>query len=351
VEPPPFPRSEADLEAWAVYADWLQLRGDPRDQRRGELIVRELALPVAPSLEEVTAFQRASRRVCGDRRASPIAWCLGHARALRIRTRQVKMGRATGADHGTLASVRDLLASPVGRSLETLELPITPREPMAIWRRLMAVLPPSCVRVGLELHGPPSAEWNDAIPTTVRELRLLAGQSQWLLPFVGDRFDVVEIHDPPRHLVPDLLDHTTTMRLRVRRAIGLSPRVELGAPDDAVLAAPMLREAVSLARWNPFDLQWRYGRIPARAQLAAQLPEGHGISVHRSRLVSGAGSTLVRRGESWTFRFETRGPDMSMIPRAIFPIRDGDRLTLDGVECVFHRSRADWIHRSAKGRG
>jgi hypothetical protein len=57
--PARLPQTEDDLADWAVYADWLQTRGDSR----GDALAAELALPAAPEREQLAAFHAAVRRL------------------------------------------------------------------------------------------------------------------------------------------------------------------------------------------------------------------------------------------------------------------------------------------------
>jgi uncharacterized protein (TIGR02996 family) len=109
MEAPSLPRSEADLDGWHVYADWLAERGDPR----AEAIALELSLPARPSTDELARFHDATRRLARMRTTTPIGWCLGHARTLTLGDAYL------GIESGTLVSCADFLSTPIAARLET----------------------------------------------------------------------------------------------------------------------------------------------------------------------------------------------------------------------------------------
>lgn len=193
MQPPPFPRSEADLGAWLVYTDWLLTRGDPR----GELMALDLALPSAPEREQLQQFHAAARRFCRQSSTASVSWCLGHARAIEL----WPMPRRTLDLHGgpsssVLANACEFLRTPAAASLETLSM--VPEGKPKLMQRLFSALPATCRRLELVLPRQTwpaqSAKLIDMIPSTIRELTLhfneFAGPP---CEFIDDRFDVVDL--------------------------------------------------------------------------------------------------------------------------------------------------------------
>jgi hypothetical protein len=255
VDVPAFPATEADLAEWAVYADWLLMRGD----QRGELITYELSLPAVVTREQRAEFHTHAQRVCRQRDRVKLGFCLGHIRTIDVLRMRVKMGGDDGPDRGTLANVTDLLAGDAAR-VECLALAWWPGKHPHHIRRLLAALPKSCRR--LELHplanfSVDAVEWlQGTVPAHVREVA-----------FVGGR-GFSELRAQPRRAA--LVDIVRTYRMPIWR-------------------------------WGLIELQSKYGIVPVRAQLTRALAETFQLPrTVASAIGRGFHRNLVCRGDRWT---------------------------------------------------
>lgn len=358
MEPPAtFPADEADLAEWAVYADDLLTRGDPR----GELLAHELALPAAPEREAVAAFQALASRFCRQGGHAPIGWCLGHARTLTIVGWQPRFKGPAAVDAGTLANVHQLLLRPIGARLEQLGCVYTPREEPKAWRRVFSALPATCRRVSVT----PIGEWSESdvdelvawLPATVDELAIMlprVATRAHVARFVTDRFAVIELEQvrPDSVLEPQVaaaFAATRTLRLRVdqldlARRIA-SDRCRVGSLSAAGLVTS--RGIGILEPWSLLELQGRYGLVPVRAQRARLLPEDHAlwIDVHGHvgcGSLHGAPPDLVRRGTRWTIRpsDHLRVWRSGQLIEAITELHHDDQLSLQQLESDWARGRS-----------
>ncbi|MGE0868821.1 MAG: hypothetical protein AB7P03_09670 [Kofleriaceae bacterium] len=355
MRPARLPQTEDDLAEWSVYADWLLTRNDPR----GELLALELALPSEPSAEQLAEFQTRVGSQYRGRNTSFIAWTLFHARAVELHGRPHDT-----ADAGTIASAIELFASDAGQFVEHVGFGITELDQAT--RRLIWRLPHSCTSLSIWLgersHALRIEDLVGIIPATVRRIEVVddcvgtrSGRLDWL---IDDRWDVVAFGSGMNLDAITQLAARLAVTTHVKLAIEDTRRARLawgelwlpwdrcafGTPRDAVIVQPARGSAALLPRWGQVDLQRRYGPIPIRAQLAVALPEDHGLAfrfdhngvpdIQRVR-----GSTLVRRGRSWTLRPDQIGNHVlngaSLRPGQIVPIAHGDRLAIESAECVF----------------
>jgi hypothetical protein len=300
VDPPPFPRTTADLEEWSVYGDYLQGQGDPR----GELIAHELALPEALVTAAVREYQALATPIWRQRGTVRFAISLGHLRAMRIMSQPgQKLSRhGVAPSAGTIANAGDLLRTAAAQTLEELDIAYQPGSDDKLWTRLFAGVPSRCTRLYIALvpRFDPSqvAELLARIPGHVRELTLHSFRERArvtdVVALVDDRFDVIDTSSYVDAEPSVWLANTQHVRLRVRRTTSpsLPPRVELGAPGDAILVGLDGQGAMSVRQWRLLELEQRYGRIPIRTLLARGLPE-------ETRVFA---SIFVRRGDRFTIR-------------------------------------------------
>lgn len=350
-EPPPrLPTVEGDLGAWVTYAAELRAAGD----QRGALMELDLSLPAWVEREQVMAYHRACRRLCRPRPATPASWSVAHARELGL----WPIGGYPWAsvprspEHGAFANAHDFLRSPVGSRVERFNTIWPARDDERPWRRLMRAMPATCATIGL-LHfrgSMPIDQLLASLPDTVRNATILRGGARQMgawAALIDDRFDIVDLDtmsmsDTDVVLLSEILGRTSRVRLRVNRTAGPlcgAERVLAGTTIDARLS---LRDGkvLVLGRWSLSEHEAQLGHIPIRAQLAASLPEGHGVGLHQNRLSAFTnGRTLIRRGTLWTLRalrdHETAHNGRVIDIGEFVPVRDGDRLRFGAVECVF----------------
>ena len=311
-QPARLPATEADLAAWSVYADHLMTLGDPR----GEAMALELALPAEVPRVALARWHALAKPRYGRGGATPIGWCLGHARTLAIACARPAQGhRYVGPTVGALAHAADVLARPQGRLVEELAIEYAAGEHGAAWRRLFAALPRTCRRVVLGMppgaHTAEIAELVALLPAHVRELALarrLGPQGSNTLVPVTARFDLVDLSHAflePRQLAAlrTRLEVTPGVSVRVANlgpALLGAPRCTLGAPGDAAVVDVAARQASALPRWTLVELQARYGHVPVRTQLAGNLGEGYALLRTPLGFITGLGSTVLRWGGRWT---------------------------------------------------
>jgi len=299
--PEHLPRTEADLEDWSVYADYLQTRDDPR----GEAIALDVALPVGPTPEQLATFHLAMRPFVRRREESPVAWCVAHARTLSISKGIPKL----------LDEAIEFLAAPASRLLEQLNLAFSPSIDLARVDRLFAALPPTCRRVVLEPIDPARTAPDDLVarlPPHIREIAvtndpLYRYAPEFVLRLISDRFDVVDLSRlacSREHfdLIAARTGETRSVTVRVQSHVraNIYRRCVLGRPHDAAVVDRTENIATVVPRWSWLRLQDRFGTLGVRTQLARAFTERHG--------------ELVRRGDTWTIHDQ--------------PIADGDRIPL-----------------------
>ncbi|MGE0549450.1 MAG: hypothetical protein AB7O24_05620 [Kofleriaceae bacterium] len=355
MQPARLPATEDELAEWSVYADWLITRGDPR----GELIAFELTLPSEPTAEQLADFHARVSSQYRHRDTASVSWCLAHARRIELHDRS---GDAT--DAGTIASALQLLASDTGRFVEHVGFWISELDRPA--RNLFRQLPPTCTKLSLHLsrrsRGLKAEQLIGIIPSTVRSVYIAdffpGTRDRPLDWFIDDRFDQVRFHFSMNLDAPAQFAERLAVTKRVKIAIADTRRARLasgevwlpwercafGDPGDAVLVQPARNSAAIVPRWGLQALQDRYGPIPIRSQLASTLAENHGLSFAfdadgRPDIQQVVGSTLVRRGRSWTIRAD-RPHNMSLngvraTAGQIVPIVHRDRITIETAECVF----------------
>lgn len=312
--PARLPRGEGDLDEWSVYADALLVRGEPL----GEVLAYELALPAAITREQVATFHALVQPHVWPRNTLRIGWCLGHARELEIVRRGSRFSRV---DEGTLANLRDLLLLPQFSCLETLSTQYFAGQAAKQWRRVFAVLPPTCTRLVLEVHTRSLGEVEELVawlPPTVRELALGRARTTLTaaaLALVAGRFDRIDLPDlDPVHL-PELcgpLDDAAVARVRLDRYSHDDARpFLLGGERDVAFVYPEPGRARILRRLSLVERQGRAGVIPVRAQLARSLAEPYLASARwdgRSEHFP-----VVARGERWTHQPQDGGPISELV--------------------------------------
>jgi len=337
VEPPPLPRVEADLEPWHVFTDWLLEHHD----WRGELLAAELALPSLPAPEELARFQALAKKRLRERRLTPVAWCLSHARTIDLVGQPQLLGGPASLDGGAAANLTDYLSTPNARRVERLAIELGARDLGAPpWRRLMRALPPWCTALALSfgLRDAPTAAQAASLvaslPPQVRALTLRGVPDP--TPFLDDALDLV---DAPQ-LRPDgaalarlaeALARTARVRLRLGGAlaipVGLGPvgaRLSIGAPGEAGLLSRAARAALALPRPSLLYQQRRHGIVPVRTQLARVLPEAWSLDLRDGVPVAydGAFNTFIERAADGRFTVGGWG---------------GATVAVDGVPCSLRR--------------
>ena len=366
VQPPHLPASEAELDDWSVYADYLLTIGD----RRGELMAIDLALPAIVDADDVIAYQTKARASCPlQAAATRVVWSLAHVRALDILgTFPSELRREAGPDETTLATVARSLGSPLYRCLEHLAIVYFPDEHAAHWRRLFAALPPACRELVVrmprdEMTGPQLAELIAILPPQIRTLGLLelprqaAAMHAIVAELATDRFEVVHVtssavDEPALAAFATALARTRTVRLRTSVLTGphlANPRMELDSVDAALASNGY---AIGLRRWTPIELQERFGYIPIRAQLAAQLPETHRILLGREGWpYASRGGTIVRRGAAWTLVGDVGAfiDDIPITADRVGSITDGCRVRCGNLDArVFLRDASSRARATAR---
>jgi len=342
--PARFPRDDAELADWSVYADQLLSEGDPL----GELIAQDLATPARPSEDELKRFAVMTQRCWRARKTLDAGWALGLVRELSAwGTGRLRITGTTPIDDGTLARLHDLFRSPALARLERIEIATWWEGKPPLLRRALAALPASCAAVwitGRALDRPETML--DLLPAHVTRLAVLTRLLDNAARLVDDRFEEIElVRIEARHLplFERALAATSRVRVVVRQAEQALPE-RAALRDGPGLIQTKLRRAVWLGEPSLCALQRHFGVVPIRAQLARALPEQYWLSAHQGLIVAGAdyGSTLMRRGDAWTLRGEG-GLDPFPIslrgallpPGQVAALHDGDVVTIDGVEAIF----------------
>lgn len=368
-EPPPFPRTSADLPAWHVYADLLLSRGE----RLGELLAIDLALPRTPPRGQLESFHGLARRVCHGSRWLEVGWCLGHARMLSVR-REFAQHAIDWIPDGALAVTRDFLRSPQGRTIERFHtfLPHATLRSDPWWPRVMAALPPTCEELILGL--PDAVDWSTAdelfalLPATVRTLGLWrprAGHGEaWPHLFVDDRLECLDLTWwRPTHEGLDALfgalRRSRTVKLRLSSFVGplpvdLAHRVLMG--ETGFLAED--GQACALPRWPLRRLQRHFGIVSVQAQLHRLLAERFDLDRPGAGSLAASfqeGNALVRHGSGeWTVRSTYPLPlhknGVRLAPGALpVPLLEGEvlsfgedpttwRFVREGLDQAFHQT-------------
>lgn len=344
--PARFPRDDAELADWSVYADELMREGD----RLGELIAHDLATPAHPSEDQLKRFAANTQRCWRARKTLDAGWALGHVRELVAwgqPRRMVRVMATDPIDDGTLARLHDILRTPALSRLETITVATAWEPKPPLLRRALAALPASCTAAritGNSLDRP--STMLDLLPAHVTRLAVDVRRLNDVSQLVDDRFEEVElvrIEDRDGPAIERALAATSHVRIAVAQyAQPIHERVVLRGGAGLIQINP--RRAVTLGEPSLCALQRHYGIVPIRAQLARALPAPYWVSAHQGLIVAGPdfGSTLMRRGDAWTLRGEggldpfpvaLRGSLLA--PGQIVPIHDGDVVSLDGVEAVF----------------
>lgn len=357
--PPRFPSEEADLDAWAVYSDELQMQGDPR----GALIAADLALTGDEA--QLREFRRLSGQLCrlpGQRFSwlGPLAveWNLAHARTL-VHT-QVQRPHPSPVD-GLLRAER-FLRSEWGRTVKALRVEWLELAQLhsTQWRALVGSLPPGCRRLELAVRDLTPGAFSPSMLTQlgpVRELSLLfLGMHPEL--FVSDALDELDLrflrlNEAALDRVFKALAQTTRVvvrlgNLEVPRTSLPTERVLFGHPDDAVLHGLNHPGCLLLQRTPVQELQRRRGYLGARAQLNRWPRERWGLLAGRNSVTATAyrGSHFSRHGGArWTLRAEeARNAGASVVALALngrplaagepVPLQMGDVVSMlsEGVE-------------------
>ena len=344
--PATFPRDDAELADWSVYADELMLEGD----RLGELIAHDLATPANPSDEQLKRFAANTQRCWRARKTLDAGWALGHVRELAAWGQPRKMMRRMGTDpidDGTLARLHDILCTPALARLEKITVATAWEPKPPLLRRALAALPASCTSAriaGNSLDRP--STMLDLLPAHVTRLAVDVRRLNDVAQLVDDRFEEIElprIEDRDAPAIARALAATSRVRIAVALVVLRDgERVVLRAGAGFIQTNP--RRVVTLGEPSLCAVQRHYGVVPIRAQLARALPAPYWVSAHDGLIVAGPdfGSTLMRRGDAWTLRGEggldpfpiaLRGSLLA--PGQIAPIHDGDVVSIDGVEAVF----------------
>ncbi|HWO22559.1 MAG TPA: hypothetical protein VNO30_27560 [Kofleriaceae bacterium] len=355
--PARLPITQDELDEWSVYADWLQSRGDPR----GERIALELALPAAPAPAALAAFQaRGATAVPAGEGIVPTL-ALGYIQALTV-------ARASGTytvEAEALERARALLVTEAGALVEEVDFAFDPGKHLRAAGALLAALPPTCRRLGLDLCGPISddaaAELAAHLPPHVRELALRAYGVRLarigltgMLTWIDDRFDAVEVRFK-RSTFDVALGHLQVDRARLAERAGQARhvrqrwtaidapfppgRVEVGRPGEAALVDLRRRFAIALSR--PGAVEHGEDRapppLPIRALRAGHSREGHGAFLYATDeaepglALRSASVALDRHGDAWTLTHHAWQADGGAIrvdgaavaPGESVPIHDG----------------------------
>jgi hypothetical protein len=302
----------------------------------------ELALPARPSPEQLAEFQHGAARPA--QYGISTGYVLNRVHSMFV-PRDIYSANALW-----LEAAEALLASEAGRYVEELYVPLDPPEHTEAVGRLIDLLPPTCRRLGLDL----CASIDDAIalellarvPEHVRELRLeahgirlarlpLGGLAAW----IDDRFDAIELRFTRstfdvalgqfEMIAPQIIDRLETQRtVRVQWTAVPAPvpeRTYVGRPGDAAIVDLVQRHAMVLSRWSSAGVQDEHGRLPVRAQLAADRDETHDVFLYTTSAdevgaLHSASVELCRRRDAWTVK-RTRAYDSDVVVRV-----DGDVL-------------------------
>jgi hypothetical protein len=343
--PPAYPRSEADLEAWHVYADWLLEARDPR----GPLIALDLSLPSQPSSVARDRLRRAAQRLKRVHREirndADLAWCLGHVRTMRVRL---------DADP---AAVARALADPTMQLLEEILLDIPVEQLISDesneWRALLGALPASCRTVGVDVSESRSdaARLLDALPPWVTTVAVLRGRPEL---FVSDRLAEVDARCPLATVdqlgaLLTALASTTSVRVRVASlpaAPDVHARIVVGRPGDALFVAARPPRVMTLPRLTLLAMQEEHGLLAIRTILGRALPERRTVMSLVAPGAIGYGMPEVNLTRAPDGRYRVRSRDYRGFLRlalngtplpsnAWMPLTDGDRLSVAGVDWTF----------------
>lgn len=264
-------------------------------------------------------------------------------------------------EDGSLELARSVLASEAGALVEEIELAFHPERHLPHVQALLAALPPSCRRIGLDLYGPITIEAARGLaadlPPHVRELAMsahgprlerigLTGMSTW----IDDQLDAVELRftrstfesalgqlDLDRTMLVERDAHTRRVRQQWTAVAAPFPRgrIVLGGPGDAAVVDLGRRRAIVLSRSRPFELREQFGQLPIRIWRSGRLPERYDLPLYLEDLTrSSRHVALDRYGDAWTL---TRRPSLAddgvvrvngiaVAPDESIEIGDGDRI-------------------------
>jgi uncharacterized protein (TIGR02996 family) len=353
--PARLPITQAELDEWSVYADWLQSRGDPR----GEQIALELALPEAPEPAALEAFQARAAAAVPEREGVVPTLALGYLQALTV-------ARASGTytvEAGALEHARAILAAEAGALVEEVDLAFDPGKHLRVVQALLAALPPTCRRLGLDLCGPISdaaaRELAAHLPPHVRELALRAYGFRLarigltgMLTWIDDWFDAVEVRFK-RSTFGVALGHLEVDRAQLAERAGQARhvrqqwtaidapfppgRVEVGRPGEAALVDLRRRCAIALSRPHAVE----HGEdaapapLPIRALRAGRPREGHGAFLYAvdeaqpGLALHTASVALDRRGDAWTLTYHPWQADAGVVRVDGAAVAPGETVAID----------------------
>lgn len=293
---PPFPRTEAELVDWSVYADALMRDGDPR----GEVIAKELAASAVPPKKLVPPPAIAVPHA----RAT---WTLGHLRDLWIEPKH----HDHELDRAQLEALIALLESPDAAQLETL-LIISHWSALPLLRRVFAVLPKRCTRVIArqpQIYATAGTDMGviaSLMPDHVTELALSWNWMTNLEAAIDDRFSVLDLPAIREQDVAPVvagLARTSRVRVRVQQLEPIHERVVTF--DGPGFLATTKRHATAILPRSRWDLQQSHGVLPIRAQLNRSLPTAYTVQDHVTTLSATIGGNhLIHRGGTWSLRAE-----------------------------------------------
>jgi uncharacterized protein (TIGR02996 family) len=337
VNAPPFPRTEADLAAWHVYADWLLEQRDPR----GPLIALDLSLPSVIDDATLSRYRREARAVTRRyaalrKRATTLEWRLGHVRAIAVHYN-------AAADELLSALARPELALLEAASIAIDDAALSsPR-----WLALLGALPPSCRRVDLFGSVADVGRLIDSLPPSIDTLGVWSRRPE---RFVTDRlrelvvFEALFVNEDPGALL-SALARTRTVRLRASNVPAWAAnhdRIVAGRPGDAAIVAVSSGAIESLP---PLYAVGEGALFPVRVLLGRTRPEYYGV-FPRPETILDRIVAITRRPDG---RYVVRPPDAGYLrdqvglvldgaplpPKRWTPLSDGARLTAFGADWTF----------------
>lgn len=334
MRPTRLPHTLEALDAWQVYTDWLEERGDEAHAR----LAVDLALPALPSAEHLAPFHGLATDDHGAARSRRVAWQLGFAMTLELvsaRWRTSKLGGGLLPEE--LAATAEALGRPRFALLEALRLRLDPALVERPWRRFRERLPSTCRRLELDTkqitdetqerlaeHLPSQCtalELSSASPALVRSLprhvlveidaSLTAEQAELMAATLGP--GRLTLHRATRDIAP-LLEHG----------------VALGRPGEATLTNLETGAARVLRRPTLRSLQARFGIIGVRAALERSVSERYRVpnaDLERA---------LVRHhGGRWTIRPDVDPSVLAIVRRGANLLQHDDELLIGGAPFRF----------------
>lgn len=333
MQPPTLPRTLGDLDAWQVYADWLEEHGEPGHER----LSIDLALH-SPSIEQLAQFHQVATDDHGAVRTRRVAWQLGFAKTLELvsaKWRDRKL--VVGLTPEELASTAQAFGRPWFARLETLRLRLDKFQLDRPWRRLSERLPPTCRRFELEtgtLSDETQTRLAEQLPPQCAELEL-SSNAPTLLRAVPKHV-LIEINATLSAAQVEAMAATLGAgRLTLHRsnreiAPLLAQGVALGRPGEATLTNLETGTAWVLRRPSLLSLQRRFGIVSVRAALERSLSEGYGVPG------ADAQRALVRHhGGRWTIRPDVDASVLAIVRPGATELRHDDELLVRGTPFRF----------------